>query len=114
MSEVFFSALLVVGQILSAGNSITAFSLLLYALTFNLRERVARTFALVLAFVTLAYFGDVLAGLSTQDVDLELWLRLQWVGISFLPTTALHLSDAILSSTGRPSRGRRHSLLRIG
>src|SRR4030042_360918 len=113
MSEVFFSALLVFGQILSAGNSITAFSLLLYALTFNLRERVARTFALVLACITLVYFGDVLAGLSTQDVDLELWLRLQWVGISFLPTTALHLSDAILSSTGRPSRGRRQWLIRM-
>jgi hypothetical protein len=113
MSDVFFSALLVFNQILSAGNSITAFSLLLYALTFNLRERVARTFALVLACLTLVYFGDVLAGLASQDVDLELWLRLQWVGISFLPTTALHLSDAILSSTGRPSRGRRQWLIRL-
>lgn len=112
MREVFFSALLVFGQILSAGNSITAFSLLLYALTFNLRERVARTFALVLACLTLVYFGDVLAGVA-EDVDLEMWLHLQWVGISFLPTTILHLSDAILSSTGRPSRGRRQWLIRL-
>jgi len=113
VNAVFFSALLVFNQILSAGNSITAFSLLLYALTFNLRERVARSFALVLACLTLVYFGDVLAGLAGQDVDLELWLRLQWVGISFLPTTVLHLSDAILSSTGRPSRGRRQWLIRL-
>jgi hypothetical protein len=113
MSDVFFSVLLVFNQILSAGNSITAFSLLLYALTFNLRERVARTFALVLACLALVYFGDVLSGLATHDVDLELWLRLQWVGISFLPTTVLHLSDAILSSTGRPSRGRRLWLIRL-
>jgi MFS family permease len=113
MSDVFFSALLVFDQILSAGNSITAFSLLLYALTFNLRERVARTFALVLACLALVYFGDVLAGLATGDADLELWLRLQWVGISFLPSTVLHLSDAILSSTGRPSRGRRQWLIRM-
>jgi hypothetical protein len=113
MSDVFFSVLLVFNQILSAGNSITAFSLLLYALTFNMRERVARTFALVLACLTLVYFGDVLAGLATQNADLELWLRLQWVGISFLPTTVLHLSDAILSSTGRPSRGRRQWLIRL-
>jgi hypothetical protein len=113
MNEVFFSALLVFDQILSAGNSITAFSLLLYALTFNLRERVARTFALVLACLALVYFGDVLAGLATGDADLELWLRLQWVGIGFLPTTVLHLSDAILSSTGRPSRGRRQWLIRL-
>jgi hypothetical protein len=113
MSDVFFSVLLVFNQILSAGNSITAFSLLLYALTFNMRERVARTFALVLACLTLVYFGDVLAGLAAGDVDLELWLRLQWVGIGFLPTTVLHLSDAILSSTGRPSRGRRQWLIRL-
>ena len=58
MREVFFSALLVFGQILSAGNTITAFSLLLYALTFNLRERVARTFALVLACLTLVACCD--------------------------------------------------------
>lgn len=113
MSDIFFSALLVFNQILSAGNSITAFSLLLYALTFNLRERVARSFALMLACLTLVYFGDVMAGLASLEVDLELWLRLQWVGISFLPTTLLHLSDAILSSTGRPSRGRRRWLIRL-
>jgi len=66
MMEILLATLVVVNQILDAGNSITAFALLLYALTFNLRERVARTFALVLACLTVVYFGDVLASLSPR------------------------------------------------
>ena len=107
MYQLSLTALLLLNELLSIGNTITAFSLLLYALTFNLRDRVARAFALLLATVTIAYFGDVLAGSSFPDGEIEMWLRLQWVGISFVPATYMHLSDALLSSTGRPSRGRR-------
>ena len=57
-------SLRVLNEILVAANAITAMALLLYALTFNLRERVARTSALVLACLALVYFGDVLAGLE--------------------------------------------------
>ncbi len=111
--EILLATLVVVNQILDAGNSITAFALLLYALTFNLRERVARTFALVLACLSVVYFGDVLASLSPRTSDMEVWLRLQWVGIAFLPTAVFHLSDALLASTGRPSRGKRTLLIRL-
>ncbi len=41
-------------EILTAGIAITGFSLLLYALAFNLRDRVARTFALILIFTVIA------------------------------------------------------------
>ena len=101
----------VFNQILNAGNAITAFSLLLYALTFNLRERVARSLALMFACVTLVYFFDVLVGTSTSPEEVDLWLRLQWVGISFIPAAYLHFSDALLASTGRPSRGRRQKAI---
>jgi hypothetical protein len=107
MSETILATLLVFNQILNAGNAITAFSLLLYALTFNVRERVARSLALLLSCVTLVYFGDVLTGLAQSDGEIELWLRVQWIGIAFVPATYLHLSDALLEATGRPSRGRR-------
>jgi hypothetical protein len=103
--------LLILNQILTAGNTITAFSLLLYALTFNLRERVARSLAVLLACVTLAYFGDVLVATSTLAPETEIWLRLQWVGIAFVPAAYVQLSDALLSATGRPSRGRRSSVV---
>lgn len=101
----------VFNQILNAGNAITAFSLLLYALTFNLRERVARSLALLLACVTVAYFCDVLVGTSTNPEEIELWLKLQWIGISFIPAAYLHFSDALLATTGRPSRGRRQKVI---
>ena len=99
--------LLLLNRIVTAGNAITAFSFLLYALTFNLRERVARTFALLMGLVTWVYLGDILAGTTTNSLEIEMWLRLQWLGISFLPAVYVQLSDALLEVTGRPSRGRR-------
>jgi hypothetical protein len=103
--------LIVINQILNAGNSITAFSLLLYALTFNLRERVAQTLALLLGCVTIVYFADVLVFTAVENETIDLWMRLQWVGISFVPATLFHFSDALLAATGRPSRGRRHRVI---
>jgi hypothetical protein len=99
-------------QILVAGISITAFSLLLYALTFNLRDRVARTFAALLAFVSIVYFCDaVVSTLPPESADA--WLRLQWIGIAFIPAAYLHFSDALLTIAGQPSRGRRRLAIRI-
>jgi hypothetical protein len=43
----------------------------------------------------------------------ETWLRLQWVGIVFVPVAYLHLSDALLATTGQPSRGRRRLSIRL-
>jgi hypothetical protein len=105
--EALISSLVVLKQILDAGNAITAFSLMLYALTFNIRERSARSLALLLSCVTVVYFGDVLAGTASTSAEIEIWLRFQWVGLAFMPATYLHVSDAILAGTGRPSRGRR-------
>jgi hypothetical protein len=113
MVELSLIALVLLNRILSIGNTITAFSLLLYALTFNLRERVARAFALLLAAVTVAYFGDVLASSTLPDSEIEIWLRMQWIGISFVPAAYLLLSDAVLDTIGRPSRGRRLLAVRL-
>jgi len=113
MTQALLASLIVLNQILDAGNTITAFSLLLYALTFNLRERVARTFAMLLACFTIVYFGDVLVGSAPAASEQELWLRLQWLGIAFVPTAYYHFSDALLAATGRPSRGRRRLVVRL-
>src|SRR3990170_3539042 len=113
MTQALLAVFIVLNRILDAGNAVTAFSLLLYALTFNLRERVARAFALVLGCVSIVYFGDVLTGTALSDGERELWLRFQWLAISFLPATYLHLSDALLASTGRPSRGRRRRVVKL-
>src|SRR5690349_4907603 len=95
--DAFISA----NQVLTAGIAITAFSLLLYALTFNLRDRVARAFAALLAFVTIVYFFDAVTS-TVGGPRIETWLRLQWLGIAFVPAAYLHFSDALLATTGQP------------
>lgn len=111
--QLLINGLISANQILTTGIVITAFSLLLYALTFNLRERVARSFAALLACVTVVFFADAVVSTLRELVQAEVWLRLQWVGIAFLPVSYLHFSDALLATTGRPSRGRRRRSIRI-
>jgi hypothetical protein len=106
-------ALQTISQILTAGVAITAFSLLLYALAFNLRERVARSFTLILTCVVIVFTAESIAGVSQQPLIVDLMLRLKWFGIIFLPATYLHFSDSLLTLTGRPSRGRRRWTVRL-
>lgn len=102
-----------VSQILTAGIAITAFALLLYSLTFNLRDRVARSFAVIMLCVVIVFSADAIGSTSTQYFEIGFWLRLQWIGIVFIPPSYLHFSDALLATTGRPSRWRRFWAVRI-
>lgn len=99
-------------QLLTAGISITAFSLLLYALSFNLRDRVARSFAFIMACVVFVFVGESVASVMDSLQGMETWLRFQWIGLVFLPSAYLQISDAILATTGRPSRGRRSKVVK--
>jgi len=85
-----------VNQILTAGIAITAFSLFLYALSFNLRDRVARSFAIILLGVVVVFATDALQTDTVPLWGIDLLLRLQWIGLVFLPAAYLHLSDAVL------------------
>src|SRR5512147_658365 len=100
-------------QILTAGIAITAFSLFLYSLSFNLRDRVARSFAIILLCVVVVFTTEALQNRSGSSTWLETLLKLQWLGIVFLPAAYLHLSDALLVTAGRPSRGRRRLAVRL-
>ena len=102
-----------ISEILTAGIAITAFSLLLYALTFNLRDRVARSFAIILVCVVIVFTAESLGGISNAVGDIETWLRIEWVGVILLPPTYLHFSDALVETTGRPSRWRRRWAVRL-
>ncbi len=102
-----------INQLLTAGIAITAFSLLLYALTFNLQDRVARSFAIILICVVVVAVGDALGSNSHSLAEMEFWLRFQWLGIIFMPAAYIHFSDALLATTGRPSRGRRRRLMHL-
>jgi hypothetical protein len=102
-----------VSQILTAGVAVTALSLLLYALTFNLRDRMARTFALILSCVVIVFTAEAIGGVADNPILIDLWLRIEWAGIIFLPPTYMHFSDALLTTTGKPSRGRRKFVTRL-
>ncbi|MCX6064465.1 MAG: hypothetical protein NT121_01730, partial [Chloroflexi bacterium] len=110
--ESLLAGIKTVNQMLTAGIAITAFSLLIYALTFNLRDRVARSFAIILLSVVVIFTSEAIQSTVQTQALVELFLRLQWVGIVFLPASYLQLSDALLVTAGRPSRGRRQIVVR--
>jgi hypothetical protein len=109
----FLSGMRVLNEILTAGIAITAFSLLFYALTFNLRNRVARSFAAIMLCVVIVFAAEAMLNQNVPDWGLELSLQVQWFGIVFLPAAYLHFSDALLVTAGMPSRGRRRRAIWI-
>lgn len=111
-SATVLAGLQTINQILTAGIAITAFSLFLYSLSFNLRDRVARSFAIILVCVLIVFTSEALQDKTISVQTLDLLLRLQWFGLVFLPAAYLHLSDALLVTAGRPSRGRRRFAVR--
>ena len=102
-----------VNQILTAGIAITAFSLFFYSLSFNLRDRVARSFAIILLCVVIVFTSEALQSATSATDVADFLLRFEWLGIIFLPAAYLHFSDALLVTTGRPSRGRRRMAVRL-
>jgi hypothetical protein len=107
------AALITISQILTAGIAIMAFSLLLYALTFNLREGVVRSFALILGCIVIAFAAEAIGSTAVETWQIEFWLRFQWVGIILLPAAYFQFSGALLATTGKPSRLRKWMLAGI-
>jgi hypothetical protein len=98
-------------QVFEAGMAITALSLFIRSLSFNLRDRVSRSFAIVLACVMFIFTGEAVGGAVTNPAFIKVWVGVQWLGILFLPAALQHFSDSLLATTGRPSRGRRRKLI---
>lgn len=107
------NSLITINQVFEAGIAITALSLFLRSLTFNLRDRISRAFAVILACIMVSFLGEAISGALDDPRSLEIWLRLEWLGTIFLPAAYLHFSDALLETTGRPSRGRRRAAVRF-
>jgi hypothetical protein len=112
-TESLLAGVQVFNQILTAGIAITAFSLFLYSLSFNLRDRVARSFAIILVCVVVIFTTGALQSRDAPAWEIDVLLRFHWFGIIFLPAAYLHLSDAVLVTAGRPSRGRRRFAIRF-
>lgn len=108
MDAALIAAILDFGNlILASANVIIGFSLFLYILLFNSRSAVARAFCALEAFITLVYVVDVGMTEIGTPVAASIWLRLQWLGIAFVPAAYLHFSDALLRTTAGASHWRR-------
>lgn len=106
-NDTFLTLLRTISDILTAGIAVTAFSLLLFSFTLNLRDRVVRSFCLILFGVVIVFTAEAFGSTAVDPWQIELWLKLQWVGIVLLPALYFSFSDAILATTGKPSRWRR-------
>ena len=108
LSGVTWPVILAFGNlILSSAIVITAFSLLGYMLTRNLRSPVAQAFSVLLACVLVVFAGDILVPRVENYHATVIWLRVQWIGIALVPAAYLHFSDAVLRSTHQFSTNRR-------
>jgi len=95
-----------INGVLSSGVAIFSSALLIYLLVYSARNRVARSFTVLLGCVLIAYSVD-LAVLGVDDVGAAVpWLRLQWVGIAFMPAAYLNFSNALLVTTGARNQTR--------
>ena len=103
----------IVNKTLTAAVVVITVSLLLYNLSRNLHNRVTRSASILLGCVTLTYALDALLALDAQAPGPLVFRRAQWLGIAFTPAALFHLADALLATTGLPSRGRRLSLMRV-
>ncbi len=108
MSSGIIAAILSFGNIILASvNVIIGFSLLAYILAHNYHSSVARAFCALMALTTIVYIVDISMTEVTAPRAANAWLRLQWVGIAFVPAAYFHFSDALLRTTGDISRWRR-------
>jgi hypothetical protein len=113
MVGALITSLSFLNQLLTAGIAITAFSLLLYALTFNLRDRVARTFALILICIVIVFVGDAISSVVSTNQSLQLWLQFEWLGIAFLPACYFQFSNTLVATTGSQVNGRQKWFVRL-
>ncbi len=81
-------------------------SVLLYGIRASFQNAVARATNLLLGFTVVAYLGDLLLTQVSTPMDMEQWLRAEWIGIAFVPSAYLHLSNALLEQSSSRSRWR--------
>jgi len=92
--------------LLLSANVIVGFSLFAYVFAHNIRSPMARSFCVLIAFVTLVYLVDLSMDHVSTPEAAGLWLRIQWIGIALVPGAYLHFSEAVLRTTGATSRWR--------
>lgn len=77
------------------------------------RGVVPRVFSTLITLVILVYLTELLVSRAVATESAEFLLRLGWIGVAMVPAAQFHLSDALLTTTGKLSR-RRHILVILG
>ncbi|MDP2965441.1 MAG: hypothetical protein Q8N39_05305 [Pelolinea sp.] len=94
-------------DVLTAGVAVITFSLLLYAVTFKLRDAVTNTFTLLLLCLVVIFGADAFITVIKSNALLVSVIKIHWSGLILLPTAYFLFSDALLALTGKPSKGKR-------
>jgi hypothetical protein len=105
------AALIRANLVIASAVVIISFSVLVYLLSHNLRSVVARSLCTLIGLMMIVYLADVVLFQVNSLEGAMSWLRVQWVGITFVPAAYLHFSDALLRTTNVHSRLRRVSIL---
>ena len=92
---------------LTAGVAIVAFSLLINAFTFKIRDAVTNTFTVILLAVVIIFGADAFFTVVRDEAMLVTIIKIHWLGLTLLPTAYFLFSDSLLTQTGKPSRGKR-------
>ena len=71
------------------------------------RGSVPRAFSSLVGLVVLVYLTELLVSRAIAPNSTDLLLRLGWIGVAMVPAAQFHLSDALLTTTGKISRRRR-------
>ncbi len=102
-----------VNDVLQAIIVIFGVAVVLYNLPRLPRGAVIRSFSATIAFVVLVYLTELLVSRTIRPDAAELFLRLGWIGVAMVPAAQFHLSDALLTTTGKAS-ARRRRLVAVG
>lgn len=98
-------------ELVTATIAILSLSLAVYIFVNNFRSEVAWGFMALLGSLLVVYLGDLVVPYVTRGDSVQRWLRLQWLGIGFMPAAYLHLSDAVLRTSGHLSVRRRAAVI---
>lgn len=68
---------------------------------------------LIMVCLVIAFSAESFGSTGKETATIDFWLRAEWVGIILLPAAYLNFSDALLATTGLPSRWRRKWAIRV-
>jgi len=82
-------------------------AVVLYNLRRSLHSPVIRPFTALIGFVVIVYLSELLVSRIINPQSADVWLRIGWVGITFVPAAQFHLSYSLLATTGDHASRRR-------